>query len=80
MAILYPASEGSCNDISVDGENIPRTDDGGFDVPDRLVGIILSTLPGLTTEKPAPAVEAKAPKRGMKADPAPEPAAPAVEA
>jgi hypothetical protein len=72
MAILYPASEGSCNDISVDGENIPRTDDGGFDVPDHLAGVILSSLPGLTTEKPAaPAVKAGVSKKGAKPEDAP---------
>jgi hypothetical protein len=78
MAILYPVSEGACNDISVDGVNIPRTEDGGFDVPDQHVAdVVTATGDALTSVRPD-WVSAPAGKKAPKASKT-EPEAPRAE-
>jgi hypothetical protein len=52
MSILYPIAPDSCNGITVDGVELPRTADGGFDVPDIHVPDVVQVVPGLTDVRP----------------------------
>lgn len=52
MSILYPIAPDSCNGITVDGVEIQRTADGGFDVPDIHVPDVVQVVPGLTDVRP----------------------------
>lgn len=67
MPILYPIAPGSCNGITVDGGEVPRTVDGGFDVPEIHVPDVIQVVPGLTDVRPdwlgesAPVVTESAP-------------------
>lgn len=65
FSTLYPVSEGSCNGLTIEGEECKRTEDGGFLVPAKHVADALAFIPGLTSEKPeaAPVEGEDAPKK-----------------
>lgn len=57
FSVLYPISEGSCNGLTIEGEECERSLDGGFLVPSKHVADVLAFIPGLTREKPSDATQ-----------------------
>ncbi len=71
---LYSREPGLVNGLTVEGEEIPRSEDGGFLVTAAHVADLLAFLPGLTSERPEgiKAPEAVKPKKAAKIDANPE--------